>query len=261
MLRNRRSAKGRLNVTRTTPPVHEAAAGVFFARGTDVNWILLREGRNLTLIDSGWPGDADALLASVRALGHRPEDVRAVLLTHAHIDHMGGAVHLHQRYRTPVFLHQAELAQTGGGHKQQATAADIAPHLWKPSALAWSLRIVRAGALGPHRVPPALPLPATGALDLPGRPVPVPCHGHTSGHTAYFLPAIGAVATGDALVTAHPLSRTRGPQLLPKLFSHDPAATASSLDALAALDAGLVLPGHGSPWHGPVADAVAAARE
>ncbi|MFT9667498.1 MBL fold metallo-hydrolase [Streptomyces rhizosphaericola] len=248
-------------MTRTTPPVHEAAAGVFFARGTDVNWILLREGRDLTLIDSGWPGDADALLASVRALGHRPEDVRAVLLTHAHIDHMGGAVHLHQRYRTPVFLHQAELAQTGGGHKQQATAADIAPHLWKPSALAWSLRIVRAGALGPHRVPPALPLPATGALDLPGRPVPVPCHGHTSGHTAYFLPAIGAVATGDALVTAHPLSRTRGPQLLPKLFSHDPAATASSLDALAALDAGLVLPGHGSPWHGPVADAVAAARE
>ncbi|MCW2657606.1 MAG: Metallo-beta-lactamase, partial [Jatrophihabitans sp.] len=38
----------------------EAAEGVFLVRGTDVNWILLRDGRELTLVDSGYPGDIQA---------------------------------------------------------------------------------------------------------------------------------------------------------------------------------------------------------
>jgi glyoxylase-like metal-dependent hydrolase (beta-lactamase superfamily II) len=49
------------------------------------------------------------------------------------------------------------------------------------------------------------------------------------------------------------------PQLMPCVFHTDPAQARASLDALSALDTELVLPGHGSPYHGQVAEAVKAA--
>lgn len=101
--------------------------------------------------------------------------------------------------------------------------------------------------------------PAEGPLDLPGAPVAVPMPGHTSGHTAYFLPAAGAVVTGDGLVTGHAVLREAGPQVLPGFFnSGDPLA---GLDGVAQLPADLLLPGHGEPLRRPIAAAVAEAQE
>lgn len=86
--------------------------------------------------------------------------------------------------------------------------------------------------------------------------------GHTPGSVAFHLPAQGVVLTGDALVTHDGLvGRTgTGPQIIGPVFTHDTAQARASLEALASLDAGLVLPGHGDPVHGAVADAVAHAR-
>ncbi|MDT3397383.1 MBL fold metallo-hydrolase [Streptomyces sp. B1866] len=240
--------------------VTEVTKDVFCAGGTDVNWILLREGTDLTLIDSGWIGDVAVLEASIRSLGRRPEDVRGVLLTHAHVDHVGGLNHLHDTYGVPVYMNPREVPHARREHLEQATAMDVARRSWRPNVFAWGLRIARAGAFTHVAVEHARPFPGDGPLDLPGRPVPVACHGHTSGHSAYHLPAAGAVATGDALITGHAISRLTGPQLLPAYFTHAPGEARASLDAVAALDADIVLPGHGRPWHGAVADAVAAAR-
>jgi glyoxylase-like metal-dependent hydrolase (beta-lactamase superfamily II) len=90
--------------------------------------------------------------------------------------------------------------------------------------------------------------------------VPVPTHGHTSGHTAFHLPSAGVVISGDGLITGHPLSRRDGPQVTSGFFNHDQAQTVAALDALAGLDADLLLPGHGPAHRGPVREAVAAAR-
>ena len=64
--------------------------------------------------------------------------------------------------------------------------------------------------------------------------------------------------TGDGLVTGHAVSRRTGPQLIMAMFNHGDAD--AGLTPLEGLDADLVLPGHGDPWRGPVADAVAQAR-
>nr|WP_275297005.1 MBL fold metallo-hydrolase [Streptomyces cyaneogriseus] len=114
-----------------------------------------------------------------------------------------------------------------------------------------------------HRNPVAdpLPFPRAGALDLPGRPVPVLTPGHTRGHSAYHLRHAGAVVTGDALVSGHPTSRVRGPQLLPVMFDHERARAVHSLDVLAGLDGDLLLPGHGPAHRGPVRAAARLARE
>lgn len=239
--------------------LRELESGVWLGRGTHVNFLALVDGADVTLIDAGWSGDADAVVAALDSIGRRPEDVQAILVTHAHIDHVGGAAKLHARYGIDVFTHSAELAHAHGEVHEQARPLDIAPVMWRPRALRWVADVARVGALGHVAMPFARPFAADGALDLPGRPIPVLCPGHTSGHTVFAL-ASGVVATGDALVTGHPLSGASGPQLLPDFFSADPARTADTLDVIAGLPADQIAPGHGDPWRGDLADAVARAR-
>jgi glyoxylase-like metal-dependent hydrolase (beta-lactamase superfamily II) len=238
--------------------VTEVTKDVFAVQSTDVNWFLLRDGTELTLVDAGYPGDTEALLASIAQIGSRPEDVRAVLLTHAHVDHMGAVNHLHDRYGVPLFTDAVEVAHARRERLEQAGRADVLRNILRPGVLPWALRISRKGATKPLSLPHAEPFASSGPLDLPGAPVPVATHGHTSGHTAYFLPDRGAVITGDGLVTGHATSRVRGPQVLGAMFNHGDVLAA--LDPLEVLAADLLLPGHGPVTRMPIADAVARAR-
>lgn len=244
--------------------ISEVADGVFLVRGSQVNWYLLREGRAVTLVDSGYPADAERVEASVRYVGARPEDLAALLVTHAHTDHIGAANHLHERYGTPMYLHPAEVPHAQRQYLEQISLRTVVVRCWRPRMLRWARHAIAAGGTADVAAAHAQPLPAAtsdGALDLPGRPVPVFTPGHTSGHTAYLLPHAGAVITGDALVTSHPTTATpHGPQLIASYFQHDESRARASLDAISALPARLVLPGHGEPWEGDLAAAIAAAR-
>jgi glyoxylase-like metal-dependent hydrolase (beta-lactamase superfamily II) len=248
----------------TEENISEVADDVFLVRGSQVNWYLLREGRAVTLVDSGYPADTGRVEASVRHIGARPEDVAALLVTHAHTDHIGAANALHDRYGTPMYLHPVEVLHAQRQYLEQISLRSVAVRAWRPRMLRWARHAVAAGGTADVTSPHAQPLPAAakdGALDLPGRPVPVFTPGHTSGHTAYLLPHAGAVLTGDALVTSHPSTATPyGPQLIASYFQHDEARARASLDALATLPVRLVLPGHGEPWEGDLAAAVASAR-
>ncbi|TWS18634.1 MBL fold metallo-hydrolase [Tsukamurella asaccharolytica] len=242
--------------------MRELAAGVWLGAGTHVNFLALVDGAEVTLIDAGWAGDADRVEAQLASIGRRPQDIRAILVTHAHVDHVGGIAKLHTRYGTPVLAHPDELAHARGETHEQVAPLGLLPIAWRPRTLRWMADVARVGALGHVAMPYAQPFtvpPDGGALDLPGAPAPVLCAGHTSGHTAYLVPG-GVVATGDALVTGHPLAGTTGPQLLPGFFSHDVSRTLATLDAIAGLDADQLAPGHGEPWRGDPADAVARAR-
>ncbi|MBC7300468.1 MAG: MBL fold metallo-hydrolase [Nocardia sp.] len=222
--------------------------------------VLLREGRDLTLIDAGWYGDAGLIEGTIEALGHRPEDIRAVLLTHAHLDHVGALNHLQAKYGIPAYTSALEVAHAKGEIHESATPLDVIKRLTDISTCGWALRITRAGGLRKNPVPHIQPFPTAGPLDLPGRPAPIPTPGHTSGHSAFHIPAAGAVATGDTLVTAHPTSKRQGPQVLPNFFNHSTPDTVQALGALEALSADLVLPGHGDPFAEGIGEAVTRAR-
>jgi glyoxylase-like metal-dependent hydrolase (beta-lactamase superfamily II) len=246
----------------STGDIVEVAAQVFCVTGTEVNWVLVREGADITLIDAGYPGDIAKVETSLRSIGSRPEDVRAILLTHAHIDHIGAVNHFHTRYGTPVYTSATETAHARREYLEQAAPLDVIKNSWRPGMLRWSLRILRAGALSHESIPHAEAFPNSGALDLPGHPQPIATSGHTSGHVAYYMPSVGAVAIGDGLATGHPTSRLVGAQILPSMFNHCTSGEAvAALEVLTGLDAGVVIPGHGAPLHASVEDAVAAAKD
>jgi len=221
-------------------------------------WVLVEEDWQVTLIDAGYPGDADRVRESLDTIGRRPEDVTAVLVTHAHVDHIGSLPAL--GLAAPVLMSAEETRHARREYLQQVSEVDVALRAWQPRVLAWSLRILPLGATRDVRVDDPVAVDAGQPLDVPGRPVAVPTPGHTDGHTAWHFPSGGCVATGDALVTGHPVTGIHHPHLLPGFFTHDQARAAASLDAIAALDADRILPGHGPTWSGPASRAVELAR-
>ena len=84
--------------------------------------------------------------------------------------------------------------------------------------------------------------------------------GHTAGSAAFLLQTERAIVTGDALVTGHPTTRQRRPQVLHPVFATDPDEAMRSLQVLRGLGAEVLLPGHGPAARMSVDDALAMAR-
>ncbi|MET9736123.1 MBL fold metallo-hydrolase [Streptomyces sp. NPDC006458] len=240
--------------------VQQVADGTYLVHGSNTNWVILAEGDAVTLVDTGYPGDRERLLDSLAQIGSRPETVAAVLITHAHNDHLGSAEYLRSAYGTPVHLHEAEVPHARREFLHQVNVGTVLANGWRPGVLPWAVHALRVG--GTAHVPVAAPevFPADGPLDLPGRPVPVHTPGHTLGHTVFHLPDRGAVLSGDALVTGHATSRMKGPQMLLDMFHHERARALGSLETIAGLDADLLLPGHGPVHRGSVPTAARQAR-
>jgi glyoxylase-like metal-dependent hydrolase (beta-lactamase superfamily II) len=152
-----------------------------------------------------------------------------------------------------VYCHPAEVAHAQRDYLEQASPAALMPQAWRPTWLRWSAAVARKGGLVRAGIPAVRALTAEIAATLPGRPVALPTPGHTSGHCSYVVD--GVLVSGDALVTGHPLSQRRGPQLLPSVFNHSDDDCARSLSVLAAAGTEILIPGHGDVWTGPIADA------
>jgi glyoxylase-like metal-dependent hydrolase (beta-lactamase superfamily II) len=248
---------------RTRLEMSQVAPGVHHARTRYAAWVLLQDGTDVTVVDSGWPGDRRRLLASLERIGRSGGDVAALLLTHGHRDHVGSAAWLHDRHGVPVRAHVDELAHVRGERTEEISKRRVAGKLGRRGAPLWVLSI--ALPLGGFRVDHVREVSTftDGVLDVPGRPVAIPTPGHTSGHVSFHLPDQGVLLAGDALVTKQPWERDERlrPQLLDPDFNHDHPAAVRSLNHLRPLEASVVLCGHGAPFRGTPAQAVAQALD
>lgn len=223
---------------------------VHFARTDLVNWTLVIDGDGVLLIDAGFPGSRDDVLNSLRQLGFGIGELRAILLTHAHVDHFGTAIWFAETHGIPVYCHAAEVGHAKREYLEQVSVLDVGKRIWQPKFLTWTLAVTRKGGLMREGIPSALPYTDEVAAGLPGTPMAIPTPGHTGGHCSFLVD--GVLVSGDALVTGHPVSPRSGPQLLPGLFNHDEQGCVRSLAALGLLDSEVLLPGHGPLWRGPI---------
>jgi glyoxylase-like metal-dependent hydrolase (beta-lactamase superfamily II) len=227
--------------------------------GTElVNWYLLEEDGRVTIVDAGTPAYRPQVDQGLKLLGRQPADVAAVILTHAHSDHIGFAEPVRAELGIPVLVHadDEQLATTGKALGKRE--ASLLPYLRYGHA--WKLLGHLATSGFPKKIAAVTTFRDGETLDVPGRPAVLHTPGHTSGHACFWLQSRGVLVAGDLLCTRNPLTGARGPQLMPSAFNLSSASMLDSLSKIEGLDAGVIVFGHGEPWTEGAAEAVRLAR-
>jgi glyoxylase-like metal-dependent hydrolase (beta-lactamase superfamily II) len=93
----------------------ELLPGLFALRIKFVNVFWIVDGDSVTLIDTGLPGNDGTILDAISTCGRKPDDVRAILVTHCHYDHSGSLAALKNRTGATTYMHplDAELVRQG----------------------------------------------------------------------------------------------------------------------------------------------------
>ena len=231
------------------PSIHRLGNGL-------VNAYLVEEGGLVTIIDAGLPGYWAALPGELAAMGRTLDDVRALILTHGHSDHIGFAERMRRERAVIPRVHELDAALARG--EVPNPAKGMGPI--RPMALIRFLAYgARRGALRTATLGEVSVYADGTTLDVPGAPRVIHVPGHTPGSAALHVAAAGALFVGDAFATIAVTTGATGPRIAP--FTADEATALASLGRLEGVDAGLVLPGHGQPWRAGIAEAVREVRE
>lgn len=212
-------------------PFTPLAPGLFELSLGPVRVFLLESEDGWALIDTGLPASADRILAAFRKLGHQPTDIRHIILTHAHPDHIGGLAALKQATQAATYMHPADapIARTGTGFRP------ITPSPGLLISLMFRL-FMRPAPLMPgtpidHEVSDGDVLPIAGGLTAVHTP------GHCAGHLAFLWPRRRVLFAADAC--------SNMPTLGLSLGYEDIELGRKSLAKLARLDFDAACFGHG----------------
>ena len=169
--------------------------------------------REAMVIDPG--DDIDDVLA---ILGKHNLKVKQIVVTHAHIDHVGGAMKLRAATGAPILLNQNDLALLKMLDVQAAWVGMAAPGQVEIDQCVGSADTVQAGSL------------SANVLDTPG---------HTEGSICLYFPAENKLIAGDTLF-AGSIGRTDLPG-----GSFEKIVRSLHQTVLALPDDTVVVPGHG----------------
>jgi glyoxylase-like metal-dependent hydrolase (beta-lactamase superfamily II) len=233
--------------------------GVHRIEDAFTNWYIVEEDSRLTLVDAGVPSSWDSLQDALSELGRSQDDVEALVLTHAHFDHVGFAERARHELGVPVYVHENDVPITKHPWRYDHERRRAYYFSTQVQALPIVATFLRHRAFWP---PPIKEVTRyeNGTLPVPGSPRVVFTPGHTLGHCALHLPDLDTVIAGDAVVTLDPYTAKKGPRLVARAATVDSERNLRSLDALVETGARTVLMGHGEPWKDGVEPLVAQAR-
>ena len=210
------------------------------------------DGGGLGLLDTGWESDESwaALTGGLASIGGGVDDVRGVLVTHLHFDHLGLAARVREASGAWVAMHPADATAVAGSPPARRRDA-----WWPPRSSSWSsLGADRAEAVadvGPaerHGArSPAWPCPtgcwrtASTPTSRAGGCAPSTRPGHTPGHLCFAEERTGLFFSGDHVL----------PRISPNISTHATAAppircatTSTRWPPSRDLDPAEVLPAH-----------------
>ena len=137
----------------------------------------------LTLIDAGLPGSRWPLERYLGRIGRSMSELRRIVCTHGHPDHIGGVREMTADTDAEVMMHPADIAGLNVTLREAWSARD------RGKLIAWFTR-------GPHAATPLHDgevLPVLGGLQVIHTP------GHTPGTVCLYAPRHRILFTGDVL--------------------------------------------------------------
>jgi len=188
----------------------------------------LVEAPGVVILDTGFLGHGFLIRRRLKRLGFGPRDIRAILLTHGHLDHTTNLASLKAWSGAPVYAHAAEQAHVDGTYPYRGAAR-------------WCGRLEALGrAVFSYRSTPidvtffdGDELPFWGGLRIVHLP------GHTDGHCGFYSAKRELLFTGDLF--AHVFFRTHLP---PSFLNSEPRQIRASLVKAKSLAARWIVPNH-----------------
>jgi len=194
--------------------------GVGRIPGGFVNSYTFQQGDETYLIDTGFRRNAKPIVRAFQNANVPLARVGKVLLTHHHLDHMGGAAYLLQNMSAPLACHADDAAFVDGRAKPSMPLLMRLFARVRPAPVALTLK--DGDQVGPLRV--------------------VHAPGHTPGEVAFYHPARKILFSGDSVVERD------GRLTLPAAkYAANLDQAVRSLTRLRELDVEVLLPGHGVP--------------
>ncbi|MFH8735170.1 MBL fold metallo-hydrolase [Streptomyces sp. NPDC017964] len=237
----------------TLPPVEKVSDGVWSIPlplpDNPLRYVLVyalecRDG--VALVDAGWDDEPSwaALNSGLRTAGYGIKDVRAVLVTHQHPDHLGLAARVRETSGAWVALHRLDARPHDGPRTAEEHGRLLHAHLVEHGAPQDEAgRILAALDMTwlEHEPRPDVLLEDGEAIRLPGRELTtIWTPGHSPGHSCFYDPAREALFSGDHVL----------PRITPQVAVHstttdDPLSQfLVSLERLERLPVDEVLPAH-----------------
>jgi glyoxylase-like metal-dependent hydrolase (beta-lactamase superfamily II) len=90
--------------------------GVYMVPMGMANAFLIDGDDGLTLIDAGFPGKEAVVFGAIRRLGRSPRQLKHLIFTHGHPDHIGSAAAIVQKTGATTYMHPLDIpmAESGG---------------------------------------------------------------------------------------------------------------------------------------------------
>lgn len=201
------------------------------------------------LIDAGMPKSGAKIKEEAEKRFGPANPPKAIILTHAHFDHIGGLIDLLEEWPVPVYAHSMEIPYITG----QKDYPD-------PDFLVEGGMVAKMSALFPIESidigTRANPLPADGSVPFMTGWKWIHTPGHTEGHVSLYRESDEALIVGDAFVTVRQDAlyqvivqeqEMNGP---PRYLTPDWEAAERSVQTLHALHPKVAITGHGVPVSG-----------
>jgi len=218
--------------------VTEIIAGVYLLSGFlgagvwGANAYLLVDDNDLTLVDTGFFGRADRILAQVKELGYSPSDINRIIITHHHADHIGSLAELKRVTQAEVIAHPADAPYIDGTLPQPGPVRpQWLSKLLSPLSWLWATEPVTVDTL----VNDGDELPILGGIKILRTP------GHTPGSICLYLQSKDLLIAGDLLANRF------GLKLPSRGFTVDTVQEMQSIKRVAGLEFDIICFGHGSP--------------
>ncbi|MGY4398960.1 glyoxylase-like metal-dependent hydrolase (beta-lactamase superfamily II) [Sphingomonas sp. UYAg733] len=200
-----------------------------------VNVYILQTQDGLAVLDTGFPGSARKILEGVRSLGKMPADVRHIVLTHCHPDHIGSAAALKRETNATVWAHPIDAPMIEAGKTMREP---MTPSPGLRNAILAKLLGGRVRNVEPTKVDRLLEdgdtpsfMPDMTAIHVPG---------HCAGQIAFLWRRHGGLLfTADACINRGRLKLAIG--------TEDPKLALASVAKLAQLDFDKACFMHGKP--------------